>query len=143
MKSYHCLELDVFLIDTETCVSRYTELTKNCSFFQVFQCPQELFVCFSSILIRMYIDCTLNALFFSPPKVKHKAFNVSLVDEKKILLIILRNAKIFLDKFWHTKNFNFFLIFLISLILLIPVPVLKIMNENLNLVHTIFLIIVM
>ena len=74
----------------------------------------------------MYINCTLNALFFSPPKVKHKAFNVSLVDEKKILLIILRHAKIFLDKFWYTTNF--FLIFLISLILLIPVPVLKIVN---------------
>ena len=109
MKSCHCLELDVFLIEAGTCVSGYTKLTKNCSFFQVFQCPQELFVCFSSILIRMYINCTLNALFFSPPKVKHKAFNVSLVDEKKILLIILRHAKIFLDKFWYTTNFKFFL----------------------------------
>ena len=76
----------------------------------------------------MYIDCTLNALFFSSPKVKHKAFNVILVDEKKILLIILRYAKIFLDKFWYTTNLNFFMIFLISLILLIAVPVLKIVN---------------
>ena len=75
------------------------------------------------MLIRMYINCTLNALFFASPKVKHKAFNVSLVDEKKILLIILRHAKIFLDKFWYTTNFNFFMTFLISLILLIAVPV--------------------
>ena len=88
MKPCHCLELDVFLIDAETRVSGYTELTKNCSFFQVFKCPQELFVCSSSVLIRMYINCTLNALFFSSPKVipnkRNKAFNVSLADENKI-----------------------------------------------------------
>ena len=47
----------------------------------------------------MYINCTLNALFFSTPKLKHKAFNASLVEEKKILLKILKLAKIFLDKF--------------------------------------------
>ena len=37
MKSCHCLELDVFLIDAETCVSGYTKLTKNCSFFKFFK----------------------------------------------------------------------------------------------------------
>ena len=60
----------------------------------------------------MYINCTLNALFFSSPKVivnkRNKAFNVSLADEKKILLIIFKHAKIFLDKFWFTTNFKFF-----------------------------------
>ena len=92
--------------------SRVRELTKNCSFFQVFKCPQELFVCFSSVRIRMYINCTLNALFFSSTKVipneRNKAFNVSLADEKKILLIIFKHGKILLDKFWYTTNYKFF-----------------------------------
>ena len=112
LKSCHYLELDVFLIDAETRVSGYTELTKNCSFFQVFKCPQELFFCFSSVLIRMYINCTLNALFFSSPKVipneRNKAFNVSLADEKKIILIVFKHDKIFLDKFWYTTNYKLF-----------------------------------
>ena len=56
----------------------------------------------------MYINCTLKCfIFFSQPKVKHKSFNVGLVDEKKIYLVILRHAKIFLDKFWYTTNFKF------------------------------------
>ena len=112
MKLRHCLELDVFLIDAETCVSGYAELTKNWSFCQVFRCSQELFVCFSSVLIRTYINCTLNALLFSSSKVipnkRNKAFNLSLADEKKILLIIFKHAKIFLDKSWYRTNFKFF-----------------------------------
>ena len=49
MKSCHCLELDVLLIDAETRVSGYTELTKNCSFFQVFKCPR---------IICLFFFCT-------------------------------------------------------------------------------------
>ena len=33
---------------------------------------------------------------------------VSLADEKKVLFLMVKHAKNFLDKFWYTTNYQFF-----------------------------------
>ena len=116
LNSSYRINLDVFLIDAEDDLYGFTESTKNCSFFQFFHCPEELFVSFSSILIRLFINCVMNVFNF---------LKVSLADEKKILFLMVKHAKIFLDKFWYTTNHKFFMIFLISLRISIAVPVLR------------------
>ena len=99
LNSSYRINLDVFLIDAEDDLYGFTESTKNCSFFQFFHCPEELFVSFSSILIRLFINCVMNVFNF---------LKVSLADEKKILFLMVKHAKIFLDKFWYTTNHKFF-----------------------------------
>ena len=90
LNSSYRINLDVFLIDAEDYLYGFTESTKNCSFFQFFHCPEELFVSFSSILIRLFINCVMNVFNF---------LKVSLADEKKILFLMVKHAKNFLDKF--------------------------------------------
>ena len=47
----------MFLIDAGDDLYGFTESTKNFFFFfQFFHCPEELFVSFSSILIRLFIN---------------------------------------------------------------------------------------
>ena len=126
------IDLNVFLFGD----TRYLKQTKNCSLFQVFKYPQELFAAFSSLLVRMYLHCTFRSL--------SKLFcSISLVDEKKeITEIIVKHCRIFLDKFWHANNYQFFVdFFLIDLIRLIQVFVLIILLVNFNLVHIILEII--
>lgn len=93
----------MFLIDVEDRLYGFIESTKNCSFFQFFHCSEELFVSFSSILIRLFINCAMNVFNF---------LKVSLADEKNILFLMVKYAKIFLDKFWYTTNYQFFYDFL-------------------------------
>ena len=103
LNSSYRINLDVFLIDAEDYLYGFTESTKNCSFFQFFHCPEELFVSFSSILIRLFINCVMNVFNF---------LKVSLADEKKILFLMVKHANIFLDKFWYITNYKFFYDFL-------------------------------
>ena len=117
LNSSHRINLDLFLIDVENRLYDFIKSAKNFSFFQFFHCPEELFVSFSSILIRLFINCAMNVFNFS---------KVSLADEKKILVLMVKHAKSFLDKFCYATNYHFFfMIFLIGLRTLIAVPVLR------------------
>ena len=81
LENVYTIDLNVFLFGD----TRYLKQTKNCSLFQVFKYPQELFAAypqelfaaaFSSLLVRMYLHCTFRTL--------SKLFcSISLVDEKK------------------------------------------------------------
>ena len=70
----------------------YTIDNVKCCFFQIFAYLQELFAVFSSILIRMYINCTIKSL-------SSLLSLVSLADEKRVMQIISKYANIFLNNF--------------------------------------------
>ena len=86
LHNHHRVDLDVFLMNAMQGIG-YTINSSKCCFFQVFTYSQELFAAFSSILIRMYLNCTVKSL--SP-----LLSSVSLADEKKISQIILKHANI-------------------------------------------------
>ena len=100
MNNYNRVDLDVFLMNDMRGIG-YTIDNDDCCFFQVFTYPQELFAAFSSILIRMYLNCTVKSS-------SSLLSCVSLADEKKIRQIILKHANFFLNKFWHQTNYRFF-----------------------------------
>ena len=67
LENVYTIDLNVFLFGD----TRYLKQTKNCSLFQVFKYPQELFAAypqelfaaaFSSLLVRMYLHCTFRTL---------------------------------------------------------------------------------
>ena len=97
LENFHRIYLDVFWFGE----ARYLKDSKNCSLFQLFSYPQELFAAFSALLVRMYLNCTVGSL-------SRLLCSVSLVDEKKIIDIIFKHCRIFLDKFWHATNYQFF-----------------------------------
>ena len=80
------VNLDVFLMDAEYNLHGFTEVTEKCRFFQFFHCPEELFASFSSILIRLFINCAMNVFNY---------LKVSLADEKKIIFLMVKHAKNF------------------------------------------------
>ena len=79
----------------------YTKFNGKCCFFQEFDYPQELFVAFSLVLERMYLNYTIKTL-------SNLLCQVSLADEKTIITIILKSALSFLRMFWHETNYKFF-----------------------------------
>ena len=72
LENFHRTDLDVFLFGE----ARYLKDSKNCSLFQVFNYPQELFAAFSALLVRMYLNSTVGSL-------SRLLCSVSLADEKK------------------------------------------------------------
>ena len=71
-KIFYRTDLDVFLFGEAI----YLKDSKNCSLFQVFNYPQELFDAFSAFLVRMYLNSTVGSL-------SRLLCSVSLADEKK------------------------------------------------------------
>ena len=71
-KNFYRTDLDVFLFGE----ARYLKDSKNCSLFQVFNYPQELFDAFSAFLVRMYLNSTVGSL-------SRLLCSVSLADDKK------------------------------------------------------------
>ena len=108
LDNHHRVDLDVFLMNAMQGIG-YTINSGKCCFFQVFTYSQELFAAFSSILIRMYLNCTVKSLL-------SLLSSVSLADEKKISQIVLKHANIFLNKFWHETNYIIFMNYLMGLI---------------------------
>ena len=68
---------------------------------QNFEFARDLFAAFCSVLIRMYLNYTVECFsdFLS---------RVSLSDEQKIIQKILKHAYIFLSKFWDETSYKFF-----------------------------------
>ena len=106
--------LDVFLSKEVP----YTFNNNKCCNFQYFSYPQELFACFSSIMLRMFLNCIV--IFFS-----NLLLSVSLHDEKKIVILFWDMLIISLIGFGMNQIFNIFMNSLISLRKLIVVRVLK------------------
>ena len=87
MHNYNRVDLDVFLMNAMRGIG-YTIDNNDCCFLQVFTYPQELFAAFSSILIRMYLNCTVKSF-------SSLLSSASFADEKKIRQIILKHANFF------------------------------------------------
>ena len=101
MNNIHHVNLDVFLLNNEGNLINYTEHNENCQFFQKFDFPQQLLAAFSSVFVRMYLNCTIKSL-------SNLLCQVSLSDEKTIITIIVKHALIFIGTFWHETNYKFF-----------------------------------
>ena len=97
LENHNRVDLDVFLSQEVP----YTFNSNKCCNFQYFKYPQELFACFSSLLIRMFLNCVLKCF-------NNLLLSLSLHDEKKICHIILRHAQYFLNRFWHESNYCYF-----------------------------------
>ena len=130
LNNSHRIDLDVFLLNTGQNLEIYTEDDGNCSFFQIFMFPQELFAAFSALLVRK--NSTIKSF-------SNLLCQVSLSDERTIIQKIIKHALTFLGKFWHETNYQFFYEFLICLIRLILAPVIQTSRVSLNLVHIILL----
>ena len=81
LENHNRVDLDVFLSQEVP----YTFNSDKCCNFQYFNCLLELFACFSSLLIRMFLKCVLKCF-------NNLLLSLSLHDEKKICHIILRHA---------------------------------------------------
>ena len=127
-------DLDVFLLNACDTLGGYTKDSGKCCYFQNFEFARDLFAAFCSVLIRMYLNYTVECFsgFLS---------RVSLSDEQKIIQNILKHAYIFLIKFWDETNLSSFMNFLIYLIRLILVCVIKMFIQNLSLAHIMALVI--
>ena len=95
------LDLDVFLLNACDTIGGYTKDSGKCCYFQNFEFARDLFAAFCSVLIRMYLNYTVECFsdFLS---------RVSLSDEQKIIQKILKHAYIILCKFWDDTNYKFF-----------------------------------
>ena len=62
MNNFHRVNLDAFLLNIERNLIDDAENNENCQFFQKVDFPQELFTAFSSVFIRMYLNCTIKSL---------------------------------------------------------------------------------
>ena len=97
LENHNRVDLNVFLSQEVS----YTFNSDKCCNFQYFKYPQELFACYSSLLIRMFLNCVLKCF-------NNLLLSLSLHNEKKICYIILRHAQYFLNRFWHESNYRYF-----------------------------------
>ena len=130
LENHNCDDLDVFLSQEVP----YTFNSDKCCNFQYFKYPQELFSCFSSLLIRIFLNCVLRCF-------NNSLLSLSLHDEKKICHIILRQAQYFLKGFRKNQIIVIFMNFFMYLIQRILVRVLKTAKINLNLALIIFTVV--
>ena len=93
----HTVDLDVFLNQEIA----YTFNSEHCCNFERLNYPQELFACFSSIFLRMFLNIALKCF-------NNLILSSSLHDEKKIFHTILRRAGYFINRFWHESNYCYF-----------------------------------
>ena len=74
---------------------------KKCANFEVFNFARDLFAAFCGVLVRMYLNYTLQ--YFS-----EFISNVSLSDEKKTINKIFKYAYNFLSKFFDVNHWFFY-----------------------------------
>ena len=91
--------LDVFLSNANATVGGYSKNNEKCCFFQIFHYARDMFAAFSGVLIRMYLNITLN--FFS-------YLHTNIHDEKRIREIIVKYGSFLISNFWHEVNINYF-----------------------------------
>ena len=86
--SSYRLDLDVFLLNARDTIGGYTKDSGKCCYFQNFEFARDLFAAFCSVLIRMYLNYTVECFsdFLS---------RVSLSDEQKIIQKILKHTYLF------------------------------------------------
>ena len=89
------------MFNVERNLINYTEDNGKCCLFQEFQYPQELFAAFSSLLVRMYLN-------YKSKTLSNLLCQVSLSDEKTMIIIILMSAQKILRMFWYETNYIFF-----------------------------------
>ena len=123
-------DLDVFLSQPASFFYAVCESCRTCNERQVFSHTQDLKAVFCSVLVRMYLDITMN--YFST-----LISQISLVHEKTVIGRITWAAKLLLFRFFKLND-NFFLNFLICLMKLIGVSVMLYLKENQNMVLMIF-----
>ena len=75
--------------------------SKKCSFFNEFEFAFDLFMAFSSLFVRLYLNLTVDYL-------DNFLCRAALADRTKLIGLILKHAKIFLLKFWNETNSKFF-----------------------------------
>ena len=76
-------------------------LVKKCANFEIFNLARHLFAAFWGVLVRMYLNYTLQ--YFS-----EFISNVSLSDEKKTINKIFKYAYNFLSKFFDVNHWFFY-----------------------------------
>ena len=122
------LDLDVFVKGNWHFGILYFDLiNEKCCYLEYFSYARDLFALFLAILVRMYLNYTID---YSSELI----LQVSLSDEEKIIRKIFWFALDLLHKFFDT-NYLFFLSSLMCLMRLIQVIVILILKINQNLVH--------
>ena len=72
------LDLDVFLLNAGDTLGGYTKDNEKCCYFQNFKFARDLFAAFCSVLIRVYLNYTVNCF-------SDLLHQVSLSDEQKLI----------------------------------------------------------
>ena len=79
-------DLDVFVSNADDYFKFFNVQNDFCSYFALFHYPEEIFAAFLSILIRIYINVSLN--FFTD-------LELNLFDENKVRQIIMTQSRFF------------------------------------------------
>ena len=101
--STNCADFDVFLCKrSSACCSlcHPNSSDKKCANFEVFDYASDLFAAFCGVLVRMYLNYTIN--YFS-----EFISNISLSDESKIIRKICKYAYHFLNIFFDVNHWFF------------------------------------
>ena len=128
------VDFDVFLCKrSSSCCSlcHYNSSDEKCANFEVFNHARNLFAAFCGVLVRMYLNYTME--YFS-----EFISNISLKDESKIIRKIFKFAYDFLNKCFDVNHW-FFMSFLICLLKLMLVIVMLFIKINQNTDHIIYL----
>ena len=121
------VDLDVFLNRPAYFPYCFCESPQSCTDHQVISFAQDLFAAFCSVLVRMYLNITID--HFS-----EIMSDLSLADEKKVVKKIFSGASLLLYKIFGL-NYLFFMNFLTCLFRLTAVIVLIFVQTSLNMVH--------
>ena len=123
------VNFDVFLCQrTSACCSlcHPDSSDKICANFEVFNFARDLFAAFCGVLVRMYLNYTLQ--YFS-----EFISNVSLSDEKKIINKIFKYAYNFLSEFFDVNHWLFYEFFdLFDKVNVVIVMLFMIINQNMD-----------
>ena len=91
----------IFLLNADDALGGYTKDNGKCIYFQNFELVRDLFAAFCSVLIRMFLNYTVDCF-------SDLLCRVTLSDEQKIIQKILNHAYFFLIMFWDETNYEFF-----------------------------------
>ena len=92
-------DLDVFVSNADDHYKFFQVKDDFCTYFVLFSNPEEVFVAFSSILIRIFVNVCFK--FFND-------LDLNITDDSKIRDIIMLQSLAFLARFWHEVNIDFF-----------------------------------
>ena len=99
LDSNYICDLDVFVSNADDYFKFFNLKNAHCSYFALFFYPGEIFAAFLSILMRIYVNLSLN--FFS-------YLDLNICDEQKVRNIIMTQSHYFLTRFSHEVNIDFF-----------------------------------